>query len=79
MKSLSRDSPFVAENSSYVYVESKQQKARLAKLGRHSMGKSCLYFRRLADIDKSVLRQIVSGSITEFTRRYGPPPHAGGV
>lgn len=55
----------------YVYAESKEQKALLAKLGKHSMGKSCLYFRRLGDLDKSVLRQIVSGSIAEFRRRYG--------
>jgi hypothetical protein len=55
----------------YVYAESKKQKALLAKLGKHSMGKSCLYFRRLVDLDKSVLKQIIAGSITEFRRRYG--------
>jgi hypothetical protein len=55
----------------YVYAESKKQKALLAKLGKHSMGKSCLYFRRLVDLDKSVLKQIIAGSITEFRWRYG--------
>ena len=55
----------------YVYAESKKQKALLGKLGKHSMGKSCLYFRRLADIDKSVLEEIVAGSIVEFRERYG--------
>ena len=55
----------------YVYAESKEQKSLLAKLGKHSMGKSCLYFRQLDDIDKSVLKQIVVGSIAEFKERYG--------
>jgi hypothetical protein len=55
----------------YVYAESKKQKALLAKLGKHSMGKSCLYFRQLVDLDKSVLKQIVAGSIAEFRQRYG--------
>ena len=55
----------------YVYAESQKQKALLARLGKHSMGKSCLYFRQLVDLDKSVLKQIVAGSIAEFRQRYG--------
>jgi hypothetical protein len=55
----------------YVYAESKKQRALLARLGKHSMGKSCLYFRQLIDLDKSVLKQIVAGSIAEFRQRYG--------
>ena len=55
----------------YVYAESNAQKARLARLGKHSLGKSCLYFRQLAALDKSVLKEIVVGSIVEFRRRYG--------
>ena len=55
----------------YVYAESKKQKALLGRLGKHSMGKSCLYFRQLVDLDKSVLEQIIAGSIAEFRERYG--------
>lgn len=55
----------------YVYAESKKQKALLGRLGKHSMGKSCLYFRQLVDLDKSVLEQIIAGSIAEFRARYG--------
>ena len=46
------------------------QKALLSKLGKHSMGKSCLYFRQLADLDKSVLKQLVIHSIADARRRY---------
>ena len=35
------------------------------------MGKVCLYFKELADFDKSVLRQLVTNSIAEVRRRYG--------
>jgi len=58
----------------YVYAESRKQKALLAKLGKHSMGKTCLYFRQLVDLDKSVLKQIVAGSIAEFRQRFGSVP-----
>ena len=47
------------------------QKALLSKLGKHKMGKSCLYFRQLADLDKSVLERLVAGSIAEVRRLYG--------
>jgi hypothetical protein len=35
------------------------------------MGKSCLYFKRLADLDKRVLEQLVANSVRDVTRRYG--------
>lgn len=35
----------------------------LAKLGKHSTGKSCLYIKRLADVDMDVLRQLVAASV----------------
>jgi hypothetical protein len=35
------------------------------------MGKVCLYFKQLADLDRSVLEQLVIGSVAEVKRRYG--------
>lgn len=55
----------------YVDVEADQQKALLAKVGKHSMGKTCLYFKELADLDESVLEKLVVGSIAEARRRFG--------
>ena len=43
----------------------------LADLGKHKVGKSCLYFKQLADLDMSVLKQLVTGSIASVQRRYG--------
>lgn len=54
----------------YVCAEDDAQRARLARLGKHSMGKVCLYFRRLADLDTTVLEQIVAASVADVRRRY---------
>jgi len=46
------------------------QQAMLAKLGKHKMGKACLYVRRLSDIEMPVLEQLVAHSVAEVKRRY---------
>jgi uncharacterized protein DUF1801 len=55
----------------YVMAEGETQRSLLKKVGKHKMGKTCLYFKRLADLDKSVLEKLVVGSISEVRRRYG--------
>jgi Domain of unknown function (DU1801) len=47
------------------------QEELLAKLGKHKMGKGCLYLRKLSDVDLKVLEQLVVGSVAERERRYG--------
>ena len=37
--------------------------ALTAKLGRYKSGKSCLYVRKLADVDMNVLRQLCAASV----------------
>ena len=55
-----------------VYLaDGEEQGSLLSKLGKHKMGKACLYFKQLADLDKSVLEKLVVGSVTEVRRRYG--------
>ena len=58
----------------YVSVEGQAQRSLLSKIGKHRMGKVCLYFKRLADLDRSVLEKLVVGSIAEVRRRHGSPP-----
>jgi hypothetical protein len=43
----------------------------LAKLGKHTTAKSCLYIKKLADIDLDVLTQILQASWDEMAVRYG--------
>jgi hypothetical protein len=55
----------------YIDAEGKEQKALLSELGKHRMGKCCLYFKRLADVDKKVLEKLIANSVREVERRYG--------
>lgn len=55
----------------YLVTEGEKQQSLLRKVGTHRIGKSCLYFKRLADLDTSVLEKLVVGSISEVRRRYG--------
>ena len=55
----------------YLVAEGEEQRSLLAKLGKHKMGKSCLYFKQLADLDRSALEKLVVGSVAELRRRYG--------
>ena len=55
----------------YLAADGPEQQALLSKLGKYKMGKACLYFKRLAEVDKKVLEQLVAGSIAELKSRYG--------
>lgn len=44
--------------------------ALLASLGRHRMGKGCLYVKRLADVDIDVLAQLITQSVTALRSTY---------
>jgi hypothetical protein len=46
------------------------QDAMLARLGKHSIGVSCLYIKKLADVDMGVLREIMETSVAEMRARY---------
>ena len=57
----------------YLVAESPEQQALLSKLGKHKMGKACLYFKRLADLDARTLESLVTESVAEVRRRYAVP------
>lgn len=52
-------SPRKANTVFYVGVGEQQQAELLARLGKHKLGKGCLYVRRLADVDVKVLEQLI--------------------
>lgn len=57
----------------YLFCEEdgQEQEAMLKKLGKHKMAKSCLYVRRLSDVDTEILEQLVADSVTKTQQRYG--------
>ena len=60
----------------YLIAENPEQVKLLAKLGKHKMGKACLYFKRLADLDVEVLEALIAGSVAGVKRRYPNPRNA---
>ena len=42
----------------------------LAKLGKHKTGKSCLYIKRLSDIDEAVLEELCHASLAYMAEHY---------
>jgi hypothetical protein len=42
----------------------------MKKLGKYKTGKSCLYIKRLEDVDQKVLSRLIKASVKEMHRRY---------
>lgn len=42
----------------------------LEKLGPHKTGKACLYVKRLADLDKKVLHDLIESSVHHLRQKY---------
>jgi hypothetical protein len=63
-------SPRKANLTLYIAPGFAQYEALLARLGKHCLGKSCLYIKRLSDIDLGVLETLIEQSIQQMRRRY---------
>jgi len=42
----------------------------LSRLGKHKIGKSCLYIKRLSDVDESVLEEMVAKGLKLLAETY---------
>ena len=42
----------------------------MARLGKHKTGKSCLYIKRLSDIDEAVLEELCEASLVFMAEHY---------
>ncbi|WP_020651923.1 DUF1801 domain-containing protein [Massilia niastensis] len=56
--------------SIYLSCETPDREALLARLGRHKMGKACLYLRRLDEVDLDVLERLVLDAVAATRQRY---------
>jgi hypothetical protein len=54
----------------YITSEFEAYSELMAKLGKYRTGKSCLYIKKLDDIDRTVLRTLIKKAVAR-TRRYG--------
>ena len=63
-------SPRKAELVLYVLTGEPSEAGLLARLGKHKTGKSCLYIKRLADVDMAVLEEIMRGTLAHMDETY---------
>jgi len=47
-----------------------EDKKLLSRLGKHKIGKGCLYINKLADVDCAVLEALVAKAVAEMRKRY---------
>ena len=60
-----------AQNISiYIMPGFSQYSGLLNRLGKHKLGRSCLYIKQLTDIDEDVLSQLITESVTEMHQLY---------
>ena len=46
----------------YILLGANPENPLLKKLGKHTTGKGCLYIKKLADVDKKVLQELINES-----------------
>jgi hypothetical protein len=63
-------SPRKGQTVLYLIDGYSQRAEQLARLGKHKTGKSCLYVKRLSDIDTAVLEEMVVGSLAYMAEKY---------
>src|SRR5271157_208574 len=63
-------SPRKAATVLYHATGSSDAEALLAKLGKHTTGKGCLYIKKLADVDQAVLKAMIVKSVAALRVRY---------
>jgi hypothetical protein len=54
----------------FYFSDFKERDQLLDKLGKHKSGKACVYVKKLADIDISVLEELAKASIKDITSKY---------
>jgi protein-L-isoaspartate O-methyltransferase len=62
-------SPRKAATVLYIGTGFSDSEALLAKLGKHTTGKGCLYIKKLADVDRKVLEAMVVKSVAAMRAR----------
>ena len=67
-------SPRKANQSIYIMPGYQDYESILDRLGKHKMGKSCLYVTKLADIDEAVLEELIRTGLKDLGEKYPVKP-----
>jgi len=63
-------SPRAQNIAVYIMPGFKKFAGLMKKLGKHKTGKSCLYIKRIDDVDQKVLFRLIKESVNEMRRKY---------
>ena len=67
-------SPRAKELVLYVVESFSRYQALMDRLGKYKTGKSCLYVKRLSDVDEAVLEELIAEGLAYMRDKY--PEHA---
>lgn len=67
-------SPRKANLSIYIMPGYKDYSTILSRLGKHKLGKSCLYVNKLADIDQQVLAELICAGLRDLDAKWPVQP-----
>ncbi|WP_061809316.1 DUF1801 domain-containing protein [Rossellomorea vietnamensis] len=63
-------SPRKAKISLYFATGDSEREKLLKSFGKHTSGKACVYINKVADIDESVLKQLIQQSVAFLQKTY---------
>lgn len=64
-------SPRAQNLSLYIMTGFDRYEELMTKLGKYKTGKSCLYIKKLEDVDQEVLKELIAASYEKMTSKYG--------
>ena len=67
-------SPRKADLSLYVIMAEAGHDDLLARLGKHRMGKACLYIKHLSDADPGVLEELIRAGLADLAAKWPVSP-----
>jgi len=62
-------SPRKANLTLYIMMGFEEEAALMQKLGKHTTGKSCLYIKKLADVDLKVLETLIAKGVKAMAKQ----------
>ncbi|SMR81556.1 protein of unknown function (DU1801) [Aliiroseovarius halocynthiae] len=67
-------SPRKARHSIYIMPGYADYGDVLSRLGKHKMGKSCLYVNKLSDVDLDVLAELIRTGLSDLNKKWPVQP-----
>jgi hypothetical protein len=67
-------SPRAQSLALYIMPGFKEFEPLMKKLGKFKTGKSCLYIKRLSDVDENVLERLIESSVKRMQEKYPAGP-----